>query len=128
MALLFNSILAQEGIQAAETILVRHKDTRADKGRTPFELWRFDQPAFDDYQRHQAIDRRSQFRRVPFWASFVGTAAGQTLFVGLYRAKYIGPLDRDRLKPHMPGTDRAGSCDVYDLQQLGPLSDLIGRL
>jgi hypothetical protein len=50
MALLFNSILAQEGIAPAETILVRHQDMRAEKGRTPFELWRFDRPAFDAYQ------------------------------------------------------------------------------
>jgi len=128
MALLLNSILAQEGIAPTETILVRHQDMRAEKGRTPFELWRFDTPAFDAYQSHQNPNRRSRFSRASFWASFVATPAGETLFVGVYHAAYLGLLDHDRPKPHMPGVDVAGSCDVYDLQRQHAFDDLIGRL
>ncbi|MGH6872846.1 MAG: GIY-YIG nuclease family protein [Rhizomicrobium sp.] len=128
MAMLFNSILTQEGIEPSETILVRHQDMRAEKGRTPFELWRFDRPAFDAYQTHQNPDRRSRFQRATYWASFVATPAGETLFAGVYRAAYVGLLDHDRPKPHMPGVDEAGSCDVYRLEPLPAFDDLAGRL
>jgi hypothetical protein len=101
---------------------------RAEKGRTPFELWRFDRPAFEAYQSHQAINRRSHFIRASFWASFVGTPTGETLFVGVYRAAYRGVLDHDRPMPHMQGVDLAGSCDVFDLEKQPAFDDLSGRL
>lgn len=52
----------------------------------------------------------------------------ETLFVGLYRANYRGLLKEDTPMPHMEGIDKAGSCDVYDLELEGGLSELIGRL
>jgi len=128
MPLMFNSILKQEGVAPAETILVRHQDQRAEKGRTPFELWRFDALAFDAYQSNQNPNRRSQFSRASYWASFVATPAGDTLFIGVYRAAYVCLLDQDRPKPHMRGVDVAGSNDVYNLQRQPAFDDLIGRL
>src|ERR1700679_1831898 len=129
MAIMFNTILAQAGIEASQVILVRHQDNRADRGRTPFELWRDDREMFEAYQTHQNIDRRSQFERASKWASFVGTPDGRTLFVGLYNAHYRGILDRDRPKPHQAGIiDHAGSCDVYDLEPDASFADLDGKL
>jgi hypothetical protein len=40
MAILFNSVLMQIGIDPANVILLRHQDQRAARGRTPYELWR----------------------------------------------------------------------------------------
>jgi hypothetical protein len=128
MAIMFNSLLTQEGVDPSTTVLVRHQDQRAEKGRTPFELWRFDTPAFESYQSIQNPNRHSRFHRASFWASFVATPKSETLFVGLYSATYLGLLDHDRPKPHMPGVDVAGSCDVYDLQRQPAFDDLAGRL
>ena len=53
MPIMFNTILAEAGLSLADVCLLRHQDNRADKGRTPYELWRDRRPEFDRYQsRH----------------------------------------------------------------------------
>lgn len=128
MPILFNSLLKQFGLVPAEVILLRHQDSRATPGRTPYELWRDDPPAFELYQSLQKLEARSKFTRAPIWAAFVATPDGATMFVGLYAAKYKGPLGKDTPQPHRDGTDLAGSCDVYDLQLDKRSADLVGKL
>jgi len=125
---MFNAILQEAGFSLSDVILLRHLDQSAERGRTPYELWRDNTPAFDLYQSHQGTAGRSKFSRAGFWASFVVTPSGQTLFVGIYRATYRGLLDRDMPMPHRDAVDMAGVCDVYDLSRDGRLSDLIGKL
>jgi GIY-YIG catalytic domain len=127
MPIMFNTVLQQAGVIPAEVILLRHQDQRAARGRTPYELWRDDTTAFNLYQSHQAIDGRAKFRRA-YWAAFVGNPAGETLFIGLYRANYRGLLEQDTPKPHRDDIDRAGACDVYDLTLHDHFTDLIGKL
>jgi GIY-YIG catalytic domain len=128
MPLFFNSLLAQLGVSPANIILLRHQDNRAAPGRTPYELWRDNRPAFESYQSFQRVENRSKFSRAPNWASFVGTADGGTMFVGLYAAKFKGVLAKDTPQPHRDGVDLAGSCDVYDLQLDEGSVDLGGKL
>jgi hypothetical protein len=128
MPMMFNTILREAGLSLGGVILLRHQDQRAARGRTPYELWRDDTTAFSLYQSHQGTDGRSKFCRAHYWASFVGTRNGETLFVGLYHATYRGLLDQDTLMPHRDGIDKAGTCDVYDLSLYDDLSDLIGKL
>jgi hypothetical protein len=127
MPILFNSILSAAGIPVSETRLLRHKDTRAEKGRSPYELWRDDRPQFDIYQAGQSFGNANKLRG-DYWASFIGTPARETIFVGLYRVRGVKILDRDLPKPHMEGIDPAGSCNFYDLKLDDRLSDFIGRL
>jgi hypothetical protein len=115
MPIMFNSLLIQNELVPANVILLRHQDKRAARGRTPYELWRDNRPAFERYQFVQRIPNRQKFSRAPMWASFVGTPDGATMFAGLYSAKYRGLLLEDTPWPHADGIDRAGSCDVYDL-------------
>lgn len=42
------------------------------RGRTPYELWRYNRDAFELYQSRQGTRRRSRFRSALHWASFVG--------------------------------------------------------
>jgi hypothetical protein len=128
MPILFNNILLDAGLRLSDVRLLRHKDTTARKGRTPYELWRDDRGAFNLYQAHQRIENRPRFGEAPFWASFVATPDGSTLFAGLYKASYRGLLDRDTPMPHREGVDIAGTCDVYDITLDTVLSDLVGRL
>ena len=128
MPIMFNTVLREAGVPLKDVILLRHQDQRAARGRTPYELWRDDPTAFDLYQSHQGTDARPKFKRANYWASFVGTPAGETLFVGLFKASYRGLLDKDTPKPHRDDIDKAGTCDTYDLILDKQLGDLIGKL
>jgi hypothetical protein len=129
MPIMFNSILREQRLSPADVLLVRHRDARAEPGRTPYDLWmNRPDPSFDLYQSHQGVDGRRKFAMRPYWASFVGTPYGETLFVGIYRVKYQGLLKHDMVMPHRNAVDKAGTCDVYDLKPQEALSDLIGKL
>lgn len=128
MPIYFNALLAQVGIQSSNVILLRHQDKSAARGRTPYELWRDDSAAFEQYQRIQAINNRAKFSRAILWASFVATFDGGTMFVGLYGATYDGRLAEDTPHPHKDGIISAGKADCYDLKPDQRLGDLQGKL
>ena len=127
MPIMFNTILHQEGLDLNTIRLVKHKDMRAKRGTTPYELWRDNRPQFEVYQSTQSFSNRSKLN-APFWAVFVVNFSNETLFAGLYSAHYKGVLEKDILRPHMDGVDKAGTCDFYDLRLNDILSDLTGRL
>jgi hypothetical protein len=128
MPIMFNSLLTQNALDPANVILLRHQDQRAAPGRTPYELWRDNRPNFESYQSTQSIANRQKFSRAPVWASFVGTPSGATMFVGMYAAKYSGPLPKDKPWEYADGIDLAGTSDVYDLRRDDRLADLEGKL
>ena len=127
MALMFNTVLREADIPLAEVKLLRHKDKRAKRGRSPYELWRDDRPQFEWYQSTQDFGNRSKLK-VPYWAVFLGTPSDETLFVGLYRVKYAGLLKKDAIMPHTGDVEKKGTADVYKLTLDKRLDDLIGKL
>lgn len=127
MPIFFNTMLHAAGLPLADVRLLRHKDQRAAKGRTPYELWRDDRPQFDLYQSIQAVRNESRLR-APYWASFVGSPNDETLFVGLYLNRGARLLDKDIPKVQMDGVEVAGTCNIYDLALEQVLCDLKGRL
>lgn len=127
MPIMFNTILHEAGLHLPDVRLIRHKDRRAKRGSTPYELWRDNPPQFDLYQSTQSITSRSRLT-APYWAVFVANLEGETIFAGIYAVKYRGLLEQDMPKPHMDGIDEAGSCDFYDLTLQNTLNDLIGKL
>ena len=128
MTISFNTILRAHGIEPRDVRLVRHKDNRASRGRSPYELWRDDPEAFQAYQSSQNPKNRKKFS-ASYWTVFISDAFDDTVFAGLYNAEYRGLLEKDRPKPHIVGEiDRAGSSDMYDLRLDDRLRDLIGRL
>lgn len=50
MPIMFNTVLLAAGFNLDEVRLLRHKDKRAAKGRTPYELWRDDRGQFSTSQ------------------------------------------------------------------------------
>jgi hypothetical protein len=127
MPLFFNSLLTQFGISLRDVRLLRHQDTRADKGKTLYELWRDDRVNFDQYQSIQKPERREQLN-TKYWASFVGLPDNQTLFVGMFRVKYAGLSKHDTPKVHTSGTDLAGTHDRYELILDDSLREFVGKL
>lgn len=126
MPLTFNLLLTDEEIDPAEVRLLRH-ETRRYRGRTPYSLWRNDRPAFERYQSTQRRSRRSYFRG-RYWASFVGTPDGRTVFVGLYEvlgidavpAGWRHDLDDRPLDPDV--------SDRYALRRADALAAYVGRM
>ncbi len=128
MPVMLNSILRSANLDLTQVRLIRHKDKRASKGRSPYELWRDQPDLFEAYQSSQNPLNRKKFS-APFWAVFVVDAFDGTMFGGLYAAKYRGLLKKDRPAPHIEGEiEKAGSCDVYDLRLDEKLRDVIGRM
>jgi len=127
MPIMFNTILGETRLQLKDVRLVRHKDKRAKRGRTPYELWRDNRPQFELYQSTQSISNRKKLT-APYWAVFVVNLNDETMFAGLYAVKYRGLLEKDIPMPHMDSVDKAGSCDVYDLMLQDTLNDFIGKL
>jgi hypothetical protein len=127
MPIMFNTILQEAGLPLADVRLIRHKDKKASRGRTPYELWRDNRSQFELYQSSQRILNRKKFT-APHWAVFIVNLNDDTMFAGLYGVKYRGLLKKDTPRPHMEGIDKAGSCDVYDLTLLNTLNEFIGKL
>jgi hypothetical protein len=127
MPIFFNSLIAQNKLSLKDVRLLRHKDTRADKGKTPYELWRDDRTNFDRYQSVQERNRREHLK-AKYWASFVGLPDGRTLFVGLFRVKYKGLSKKDMPKVYTSGVDLAGRHDTYELTPDGRFREFIGKL
>jgi hypothetical protein len=124
---MLNTILVEAGINLSEVVLLRHKDQRALKGRSIYELWRANRTQFDLYQSTQKIVDRAKLKAT-YWASFVATPANETMFVGLYRVEFRGLIIRDTPAPHTDEVYRAGSADIYELTLADALTDLVGRL
>ena len=127
MPIMFNTILREAGLPLNDIRLIRHKDKRAKRGFTPYELWRDNRPQFENYQSTQSISNRPKLN-APYWAVFVVNLSNETMFAGLYSVNYRGLLEKDTPMPHMDGIDKAGSCDVYDLKLQDKLQDLIGKI
>lgn len=123
----FNEILSDAGLKLSDVRLVRHKDNRALKGRTPYDLWCNNRSEFEEYQSRQRISNRQKFN-APFWAVFIVNTNKETIFAGLYSASYAGLIEHDLPKLHMNGIDKAGSCDTYNLELLEYLNVFIGKL
>jgi hypothetical protein len=127
MPIMFNTLLLDAGFNLAEVRLLRHKDPRAAKGRTPYELWRDERQQFDLYQSIQSLRNEGRLRAT-YWASFVGTPGNETLFVGIFGVKSKKLLEQDIPKPQMEGADEAGRFHIYELTPEPRLGDLVGRL
>ncbi len=127
MPIMFNTVLLAAEFCLSDVRLLRHKDGRATKGRGPYELWRDNREQFELYQSTQGF-RVERHLDAPYWASFVGTPSGETLFVGIFSAMNRRVLDKDTPMPHSDGVNLANSCHVYDLTLQQKLGDMIGKL
>lgn len=127
MPIMFNTLLREAGLPLTSVRLIRHKDKRAARYHTPYELWRDNRSQFEWYQSTQSISNRGKLT-ASYWAVFIVNPNNETMFAGIYAVRYRGLLEQDTPKPHMEGVDEAGSCDVYDLTVQEALGDLVGRL
>lgn len=122
----FGSLLDLVGLNRSEVRLLRHQDNHPGF-HSPYALWRDHRGRFESYQSTQAIGDAAHLR-APYWASFVGMPGRETLFVGIYSAKLVGPLPQDRMHPITGGIEPAGQSHLYQLDLRPELSEYVGRL
>jgi hypothetical protein len=79
MPIMFNNLLLEAGISLSDVRLLRHKDRRAAKGRSPYELWRDDRQQLELYQSTHSIEKRAKLN-ASYWASFVEVAIGMIYY------------------------------------------------
>lgn len=126
MPLTFNTLLRDAGLDPGHVRLLRHETRR--HGRTPYSLWRDDLVRFDDYQRIQKRSRSGYFAS-PYWASFVVTPSGKTLFASISVIGSTVDIPADWIDP-ISGRNTAALADydLYDLVHSDALADYAGRL
>src|SRR5438445_11202545 len=105
MPIMLNTILSEASLPLVDIRLLRHKDKRAARGRTPYELWRDNRPQFELYQSTQSIANRQKLN-APCWAVFIVNLNDETMFAGIYAVTYRGLLEQDTPMPHMDGIDK----------------------
>jgi hypothetical protein len=102
MPILFNTIISEAGLPLTNVRLIRHKDKRASRGRTPYELWHDNCQQFEQYQSIQRFPNRKKLT-APNWAVFIVNLNDETMFAGIYAVRYRGLLEHNTPKPHMDG-------------------------
>jgi len=131
--LTFSFFLKGVGLDPAKVKLARHKDRRAKRGRTPYDLWKAKDPDFEEYQRIQSKDR---FKRATHLASFVVTPQHETMFIGLYSVDGLLPMPPGKHDP-ITGEDvsrfvsPAGTVSrlyYYSLTKIELLAEYAGKL
>lgn len=126
--LTFNDVLRKMGLPLAVVRLLRHAEPSARPGRTPYELWRDQRELFDRYQSEHGPNAHSKLQNAEHWASFVALPSGETMFVGMYVAKYIGPSATSIVDVTTVRERPAGSIHLYDVSLQSVLSEYAGRL
>jgi hypothetical protein len=131
--LTFNFFLNEVGLNPAKVKLARHKDRRAKRGRTPYDLWKAKDPDFEEYQRIQSKDR---FKHATHLASFVVTPQQETMFIGLYSVDGLLPMPPGKHDPitgqdvsRFVGKDgNASSLFYYSLTRTTLLAEYTERM
>ncbi|WP_267383333.1 GIY-YIG nuclease family protein [Sphingomonas sp. GC_Shp_2] len=118
-------MLDSAGIDSALVRLLRHQRAPLN-GATPYTLWRDERSLFDAYQATQQVKNRARFT-APYWASFVVTPNGQTLFAGLYAVGEPGTVPTSWPYP-LSKAPAGGGDEVYSTRHLDDLADYEGRL
>lgn len=122
----FNMLLKEAGLDPADVRLLRHQADLPDR-RSLFDWWHRDRAAFEAYQSLQLNAKRASFAR-PYWAAFLGTWDGRTIFAGLYEVGAPCLIDRELEEPISGYLLPAGTIDRYETRLLPLLSPYSGRL
>lgn len=128
MPIMLNTLLVEAGLALSDVRLIRHVDKEGQKGRTPYELWRDDYPAFITYQSVQSISRKASFGDANYWVSFAATDEAETLFLGLYNVEFCGLLDHDVPVPTRDDVYKVGTRHLYKTVETDAMKEYVGKL
>ena len=121
----FNEVLRVNSVEPTEVALLRHTGQKGPRGYSPYDLLLKRNGEFDIYQCVQKSGQRI-FLTSKFWASFVGTPDGSTLFVGLYKVAFGDQSRAPQLCPmtgKKPGQDSRHDYDYFELELVDALAE-----
>ncbi len=121
----FNMLLTQAGIDPAQVRLLRHQPQVG--GRSLADIWRVDRAMFEAYQGVQTASKRGQFSRA-YWAAFIGTWDGRTMFAGLYEVGEPTCIEDQSVMPISGMVEEPGTVDRYPTRHSDLLAGFEGRL
>lgn len=119
-------LLREIEIDPSSVRLLRHYPVLAN-GVVVIDQFHRDRGSLLAWQTIQSVQRRPHLN-APYWASFMGTPDGRTVFEGLYRVSRPTPLLETMLDPLDGETIPADTCDHYDLGRVPELEPYSGRL
>ena len=120
----FNMLLRAAGVDPADVRLLRHQ-AHGPSGTTSFRLWHDRRELFEAYQASQLV-RNGPRLAAPFWASFIVSPDGRTVFAGLYARSGTSSVPADWPYPLSPPSTEPE--EVHELTLGSPLADYAGRL
>lgn len=129
MAMMFNDLLIDVGINPADVCVIRHHTPEHGKDfATLHDLWRDNPKGFIRYQATQDA-YRPIFRERKIWAAFVKPTADETMFIGLFDSVLKETRKANWLCDYRGDKPRGGTpVDIFATRQRPELSDLIGTL
>lgn len=121
----FNMLLNEAGINPAQVRLLRHAPKVGE--RSLLDVWRIDRDEFEDYQALQWVNAKASFAR-PYWASFIGTWDGRTVFAGLYEIGAHAIVEAAGIVPISNVPYEGGALACYETCLSPLLNEYSGRL
>ena len=128
MPIMFNTLLEAAGLELHQVRLVRHQDSRADRDKTPYALWRDRSDDFLIYQSRQNVRTKSTLGKSRHWAVFVVTPTKETLFVGLYDVRGFQVGEAGVACVHIGGEAEGTDYIVFNIQKSDHLKEYEGKL
>ncbi len=125
MSFRFNMLLRETGVPPNQMRLLRHNPVVAK--RSLVDVWRSDCAFFEAYQSTQDAAKRSSFTR-PWWAAFIGTWDGRTMFAGLYEAGAPSLIEAAFTAEISGETHEPGTVSRYPLSRSDLLAGYESRL
>ncbi len=124
-----NSLIEQNGIDLDDAIFIRHKDRRAEEGKSVFDLWER-RSVNNDFLTYLTVQGKNLESRLNarYWVVFIGTEGAETLFAGIYEVLSHRILDRDVKIPTMAGYSRKNENLEYDVRLRPELIEYIGKM
>jgi HNH endonuclease len=127
----FNALLRDVGIDPNDVCLLRHTTAKPNQdGLTLFEFRERDPQGFETYLRTQERGR-PMFIKSRYWANFVVTADGRTMFVGLYQVEGSEPEQPGSISAfdgEQAGARNGKDYDLYNARRCAELTPLIDVL
>lgn len=121
----FNTLLSDAGIVSNQVRLLRHQPKVGLRWLN--DVWHSDRALFENFQSLQLVAKRAHFAR-PYWAAFIGTWDGRTLFAGIYEVGAPRTIEDVSIAPISGQTEPAGTLDRYPFRHLDALKAYEGRL
>lgn len=124
--LTFNMLLARAGIDPANVRMLRHQPALLD---TSLLIDRYHN-CRESLQAWQCIQSRSNAAKLsaPYWATFMGTPDGRTIFEGLYQVRGPEPIPGTAIDPFTGEPFSGGHHYHYDLVASPEFEFYSGRL